>query len=84
MMKNKIGVAIEQTFPRSSDRFKMQVKPGAGTIVEKPAQQRERLRQRAKVANDHPQFTFLAHRELRRVILEHPEIMQKNARALMK
>jgi len=39
VMENKVGIPIEQTFPRSGDRLKMQMQTGARAIVEKAPQQ---------------------------------------------
>ena len=44
VMKNEVGVPVEQTLPRSGDRLEMQMQTGARAIVEEAPQQRQRLR----------------------------------------
>ena len=83
MMENEISLAVEQPLPRSGNRFEMQVEPRARAVVEEATQQRQGLRQGTYVADDDTELAFLAERELRGMIFEAAQIVQKNARTLM-
>src|SRR5579883_37175 len=84
VMKNEIGLTVEEPLPRAGDRFEMKMEPCARATIEEAAQQRERLRQRAEIADDHAQFALFAHGELRRMRLERAQLVEEDARMLVK
>ena len=57
----------------------MQVEARARAVVEEATQQRQGLRQGTYVADDDTELAFLAERELRGMIFEAAQIVQKNA-----
>ena len=83
VMQDEIRLVVEQAFPGSGQRLEMEMEPRARAAVEEAAQQRQRLRQRAEIADHDAELALLAHRELRRVRLERLQFMQQHPRAFV-
>ncbi len=84
MMDDQIRLAIEQTLPGTGNRFEIEMQACAAAAVEELVEQRERLRKRTEIPNDHSQLAFLAQRQLQGVILELGEFPQKCSRTVPK
>lgn len=84
VVQNEICLVIEKAFPRSGDRLEVEVESRAGAALEESAQQCETFGKRTEIADHNRQLALLAHRELRRVRLEHAQFMQEDPRALAK
>jgi hypothetical protein len=66
------------------NRLEMQMEARCGTAVEAAAQKPQHLGQRADVADDDAQLAFLAHRRLARMVPQETELLEEDARAVVK